>query len=92
MYKNEPATKETGCCRQVYLAHLELQSGSWSSSGGLAPAAPMLMARRYFWVPAGKIVYLTNPAHGVLNVSGRECQTTHPLLQSPVVPGPRYLV
>ena len=26
--------------------------------------------------PAGKIICMTNPTHGVLNVSGRQCQTS----------------
>ena len=46
---------------------------------------------------AGIIISMTNPAHGVLNVSERQCQTStdqkpRMLLQLSLVPGPRCLV
>ena len=33
--------------------------------------------------PAGKIISMTNPAHDVLNVSGRQCQTSTDLKTPP---------
>ena len=49
-----------------------------------------------FFGPAGKIINMTNSAHGG-NVSGRQCRSSnwlklHQLLQFPLVPGQRYLI
>ena len=51
----------------------------------------------FFFGPAGKIIRMPNPAHGVLNVRGRQCQTftdikPRLLLQLLLVLYPRFLI